>query len=149
MRRLTRTEIGIMAAGGGLMVCAACVVMLTTLVEPSSWTQAVQWVQPWAFLLGAVMYVVMQQRERYTGGSMVIRRLKGIQLLSGISLIVAGLLMVENFYHFVQPFFVHDIDSYYTYLRVVHNNWVVAVLIGAMLQMYTSHRLSSELDKES
>ena len=39
--------------------------------------------------------------------------------------------------------------SYFLYVRIVHNNWVVLVLIGAILQMYTTHRIASEIEKES
>lgn len=138
-----------MAVGGALMVVATFSIMLTTLMEPSTFTTAQQWVQPWAFLVGAIGYVAGQRMKGYEGNSMVVRRLRGIQLLSDICFIVAGLLMIENFYHFVQPFVVSDMNSYFTYLQIVHNNWVVLLLIAAILQMYTTHRIGAELQKDS
>jgi len=35
------------------------------------------------------------------------------------------------------------------YLNYVHNNWIVVLLIAAALQLYTSFRIGSELEKEA
>lgn len=138
-----------MMLGGGMMVVAAGLSMVATLMSDQGWAQSMQMIVPWFFLIGAILFVAMQRMQVVTTDKLTLRRLFSIQFLSGISLIIAGLLMVENYYHFVQPLVVSDINSYFTYLQVVHNNWVVFMLIGAMLQMYTAHRISSELNKES
>ena len=35
------------------------------------------------------------------------------------------------------------------YLQYVNNNWVVVLLVAAVLQLYTTYRISSELEKEA
>lgn len=131
------------------MVVAAALTMATTLMPEASWTIMMGKIAPWMFLVGAMTYVTIQRLQQYSGSNMTLRRLCSIQFLSGIFLIGAGLLLVENTYHFLLPLVVNDINSYYTYVQFVHNNWVVAMLIAAVLQMYTAHRISSEMQKES
>lgn len=40
-------------------------------------------------------------------------------------------------------------DGYNYYVTYVHNNWVLLLLVAAMLEIYTTHRISSELAKEA
>jgi hypothetical protein len=35
------------------------------------------------------------------------------------------------------------------YIKYVHNNWIIILLVAAILQLYTSHRIANELEKES
>ena len=149
MRQLTKKETMIMLGGGILMVLSAGIMMATTLMSEAAWAESAVLIVPWLFLIGAVSYVTMQRMQTYSGSSLTMRRLRSIQFISGILLILAGLFMLENYYHFVQPLVVSDINSYFTYLQVVHNNWVVLILIAAILQMYTAHRISYEMQKES
>ena len=72
-------------------------------------------------------------------------RLLSIRFLSGICFIVSGLFMVEQYNGFLKPVLVSDINSYMLYMQIVHNNWVVLLLIGSLLQLYTSYRLSAEI----
>lgn len=138
-----------MLVGGTMMVISTGVMMAATLNMETAWAPVATKAVPWVFLMGALMFVVIQRMQTYSGKEMVIIRLRSIQFLSGICFVLAGMLMIENYYHFVQPLVVKTMDSYFTYLQVVHNNWVVLMLIGAVLQMYTAHRLSSELNKNS
>jgi len=39
--------------------------------------------------------------------------------------------------------------SHISYLQYVYNKWVVTLLIAAILQLYTTHRISQELEKEA
>ena len=39
--------------------------------------------------------------------------------------------------------------GYNAYLTYIHNNWVVLLLVAAMLELYSTHRISNELDKEA
>jgi len=149
MRQLTPTETYIMLGGGLLMVLAAGITMMSTLLADASWTQTAVLVTPWLFLVGALAFVAMQRLQTYKGQSITIRRLRSIQFLSGICLLLAGLFMVENYYHIVEGLVVSDLNSYFTYVQIVHNNWVVLMLVGAILQMYTAHRITYELKKES
>ena len=55
--------------------------------------------------------------------------------------------MVENAYHVVFPLFAKTINGYTSYVKYIHNNWVVTLLVAAVLQLYSTHRISSELQK--
>lgn len=149
MKQLNRTQIILMFAGGFTMVVCAALVMALTLYADSQLAVTVLKIVPWFFIAGAILFTIMQHAQRYEGRSLTIMRLKGIQSLSGLCFVAAGLLMAENFCRIVEPYVVNDLDSYLMYCQIVKNNWVVATLIGAILQIYTTHRLTSELEKES
>lgn len=70
-------------------------------------------------------------------------------VMGDILFIVAAILLVENVFHLVFPFFAKTIDGYNAYVHYIHNNWVVALLIAAIFEMYTTHRISYELNKET
>lgn len=138
-----------MLCGGMLMVVCSGMLMAATLLSTSVWAAVTRLAAPWGFLLGAVLYVCMQRALRtQPGESLALRRLGSLQLLAGLCFVLAGVVMIEQFWQFLQPLVVSDIDSYRTYLRVVRNNWVVLLLVGALLQMYTTHRIASELKKK-
>ena len=101
----------------------------------------------WIFLVGAVLFSAMQTRQTYSGTSLVIRRLKRIQLLSGILFILTGILMADTAVHFLLPLFKGE-GGYISYITYIYNKWVIALLIAAVLEVYTTHRLSHELEKE-
>lgn len=104
-------------------------------------------VASWIFLVGAVLFSAMQTRQTYFGTSLVIRRLKRIQLLSGILFILTGILMADTAVHFLLPLFKGE-GGYISYITYIYNKWVIALLIAAVLEVYTTHRLSHELEKE-
>lgn len=107
------------------------------------------WVAPWVFLPGAMAFSAMQARQRYTGRSFVIRRLRRMMLAADVLFVVAALMLLENNYGFLLPLFtsfgVSGVAGYYQY--VAHNNWVVVLLIAAVIELYTTHRISGELAK--
>ena len=39
--------------------------------------------------------------------------------------------------------------NYLIHLQYVHNNWVIILLIAAILQLYSTHRIDRELNKEA
>jgi len=39
--------------------------------------------------------------------------------------------------------------DYLSYIKYVHNNWIVVLLVAAILQLYTSHRIANEMEKEA
>ena len=102
----------------------------------------------WVMLVGALAFVLMQSRQRYEGTSQAIRRLRKIMTIAGLGFIIAGLFMVEDSYMFFRPVFSNTVESYTTYVNIFHHNWVILLLISAILEMYTSHRISYELKKE-
>jgi hypothetical protein len=97
---------------------------------------------PYIYAIGAICYVSMQMLQRYEGSNLTIRRLRRIMLLSDILLLFVAVLM------FASQGNALGLDWIY-YLNYVHNNWIVVLLIAAALQLYTSFRIGSELEKEA
>ena len=128
MRQLSKWESYVMLLGGLLMVIGAGANVLFC-----SWA-------PYVFAPGALLFVAMQLRQRYEGRDFTIRRLRRIQIISNVLFLLAGLLMIVNQANFL------PIDQLY-YIKYVHNNWVVVLLVAAVLQLYTGHRIASELEK--
>ena len=130
MRQLSKWESYVMLLGGLLMVIGAGANLLFC-----SWA-------PYVFAPGALLFVAMQLRQRYEGRDFTIRRLRRIQIISNVLFLLAGLLMIANQANFL------PIDQLY-YIKYVHNNWVVVLLVAAVLQLYTGHRIASELEKDT
>lgn len=135
----------LMLTGAALMVAGAVLVMCAVLVMQEEHRTLTLAVAPWAFLAGTVVYVLVQRLEAEKSASLTVNRLLSIRFLSGICFIVSGLFMVEQYNGFLKPVVVSDISSYMLYMQIVHNNWVVLLLIGSLLQLYTSYRLSAEI----
>ena len=120
--------------GGVLMVIGAgCFVLM--------WQQRVAC---WAFLLGAILFGTMQMMQTYEGGSTTIRRLKRIMTLADLFFVFAGILMVDHVHHFILPV----LSDYVSYYQYVYNKWVILLLVAAFLEVYTIHRIGTELNKE-
>ena len=130
MRQLSKWENYVMLLGGLLMVVGAGANVLFC-----SWA-------PYVFAPGALLFVAMQLRQRYEGRDFTIRRLRRIQIISNVLFLLAGLLMIANQSNFL------PIDQL-NYIKYVHNNWVVVLLVAAVLQLYTGHRIANELDKDT
>ncbi|MDE6002964.1 MAG: hypothetical protein K2G76_05655 [Prevotella sp.] len=130
MRQLSRLETSLLLAGGLLMVIGAGATMLL-----QSWAALV-------FAPGALLFAAMQMRQTYEGTNFVVRRLRHIMLLSDVLFLLAALLMLANQHNFLGL-------SQLTYIKYVHNNWIVVLLVAAVLQLYTSHRIANELEKEA
>ncbi len=77
------------------------------------------------FLSAAVLLFVTQFFLRERGGGVALRRLVVQQQLGGIALVVAGVLM-------------------FTHTR---NEWIVAMFVGALLELYTAYRIPQEMKK--
>ncbi len=134
MKKLNKLQSIVFLLGGVLMVIgAACFSLL--------WQQDVVC---WVFLAGAAMFSTMQLMQTYDGRSFVVQRLKRIMNLADLLFVVAGILMVDTAYQFLRSMF----DSYDTYFSWLYNKWVVVLLIAAVLEMYTMHRIDHELGKE-
>lgn len=135
----------LMLTGAALMVAGAVLVMCAVFVMQEEHRTLTLAVAPWAFLAGTVVYVLVQRLQAEKSASLTVNRLLSIRFLSGICFIVSGLFMVEQYNGFLKPVLVSDISSYMLYMQIVHNNWVVLLLIGSLLQLYTSYRLSAEI----
>ncbi len=129
MKELSKIESGILLVGAILMVIGSCAAVLGQL-----WS-------PWLFAMGVVMFVLMQFKQSYEGNSLTIRRLRTILIFSDIMFIAAAFLMFANQTNFLGLSQIH-------YVQYIHNNWVIALLIAAILQLYATHRLGTELKKE-
>ncbi|MBR4925281.1 MAG: hypothetical protein IKZ61_05955 [Prevotella sp.] len=138
MRQLTKTESVIMVVGAALMAVAA-VMFVFAIRKPAAWIM----------LAGTGAFVAMQMRQTYQGKNITIRRLRSIMTVGNIFFVIAALLMVENAYQFLLPKFMENgIEGYNAYVHYIHNNWVIALLVGSLIELYTTHRISSELKKE-
>lgn len=110
----------------------------------------VQAVAPWLFAAGAVAFVSMQLQQTYDGRNITVRRLRRIMIMGDMFFLLSAVLMIENSYHFLLPLFLKYLENgYYQYVTYVHNNWVVTLLVAAMVEIYATHRISNELDKEA
>lgn len=138
MKELSKTQFAIFAMGGILMAvgagCMALGFMVPKLVGVTSWL----------FLLGTVLFSVTQATQVYEGNNLTIRRLKNIQYFADLCFILSGISMVDT----VHGLFIDLFDNQVAYLTYVYNKWVVFLLIAAILELYTVHRISNELKKE-
>ena len=134
MRQLSKTQSLVFLVGGVLMtIGAGCSAML--------WHSEIFC---WVYILGSVLFVAMQVQQRYDGQNHAIRRLRKIMLLSDVFFLLAGLSMADTAYLFSRQFL-----STVTYIQYVYHKWVMLLLVAAILQLYTTHRISNELEKES
>lgn len=81
----------------------------------------------WLFIGGALLFGCAQLADKYTGDSFVVRRLRRQQMLASLLLVATGVLM----------------------LTLSHNEWVVCLLVAAVIELYTSFRIPHELEKAS
>lgn len=134
MKQLNRFQSILFAIGGMLMVIGAGYFAFM-------WQQQVVC---WLFLAGASMFTLMQSMQTYEGSNFVIRRLKRIQAVANIFFMLAGILMVDTAYMFFRPLF----NSSIAYIDFLYNKWVVLLLIAAFLEIYSMHRIDSEMKKD-
>ncbi|WP_025882213.1 hypothetical protein [Segatella baroniae] len=134
MKELTLIQRIVFLVGGALMVVGAGTYVFM-------WHQQVF---GWIFLLGAFLFSTVQFMQTYSGASMTVKRLKRIMNLANLLFVLAGLLMVDNAFGVLRPLFSDVTD----YLNYVYNKWVLLLLIAALLELYTTHRISSELGKD-
>lgn len=130
MRQMSKTETLLLLLGGVLMVIGS-----GASVFMQSWA-------PYVFAPGALLFAAMQMRQTYDGKSFTIRRLRRIMLISDVLFLLAALMMFANQANFL------GLDLL-IYIKYVHNNWIVVLLVAAILQLYASHRIANELEKES
>lgn len=135
MKQLNTIQSALFLLGGVLMVIGAgCFVFMF-----------VQQIACWIFLVGALLFAAMQVNQTYEGQNLTIKRLKKIMTFADIFFVLAGLLMVDSANMWLRYYF-SDIT---TYLNLVYNKWVLLLLAAAILEMYSMHRIASELKKEN
>ena len=130
MKQLNKTQTIIYLLGATLMTIGAGISLL-------AWSWA-----PYIYSVGALGFASMQMLQRYEGSNFVIRRLRRILIISDMLFLVAALLMFANEGNFLGI-------QYLSYIKYVHNNWIVVLLVAAILQLYASHRIANELEKDA
>ena len=95
------------------------------------------------FLIGAICFGGVQMMERYDTSNLTIRRLRSIQIVADCLFILSGLLMIDSHYLILKLLF----GNYSDYIQYLFNKWVITLLVAAILEIYTTHRLSSEMKK--
>ena len=130
MRQLSRVESIIFTIGAVLLVAGAAMGLL--------WRDVATYV----FAVGAVCFTSMQMLQRYEGDNFTIRRLRRIMLLSDVLILASAVLMFAGNGN---PLGLDQI----TYIYYIRGNWVVLLLLAAVLQLYTTYRISSELEQEA
>ena len=130
MRQLNKIQTLIFLVGALLMVVGAGASVL-------AWKLA-----PYVFAVGAIAFTSMQLLQRYEGTNFVIRRLRRMSILSDFLFLISALLMFANMGN---VFGLSQID----YITYIYNKWVLTLLIAAILQLYSTHRIDRELAKEA
>jgi hypothetical protein len=130
MKQLNKIQLIIYLLGATLMAIGAGISIL-------GW-----WIAPYVYCVGALCFASMQMLQRYEGTNFTIRRLRRIMLTSDVLFMLAGVLMLSNGHNVFGL-------SYITYMEYVYNKWIVVLLIAAILQLYSIHRLDQELAKEA
>ena len=129
MKQLSKTQTLIFVVGALLMVIGAGASLL-------AWSPA-----PYVFAVGAIAFTSMQFLQRYEGSNFVIRRLRGIMLMSDCLFLLSALLMFASMGNVFGL-------SQVNYITYIYNKWVLTLLIAAILQLYSTHRIDNELTKE-
>ena len=129
MNQLNKTQNIIFLVGGLMMVIGAGASLF-------AWSWA-----PYLYAIGAICFTAMQMLQRYEGKNFTIRRLRRMMLISDLLFLLAALLMFANMGNFLH---LSQVD----YVQYVYNKWVIVLLIAAILQLYSSHRIGHELEKE-
>jgi hypothetical protein len=139
MKQLNKWQSIVLMCGGALMVVGAGMAVFGRLATGG-----------WLFLVGSLLFGAMQWQQTYEGKSVVVRRLRRIMLTADALLVVGGLDMLESSYGVARQWFLDNVhNGSMTYITYIYNKWVVLLLIGAILQVYTTQRISHELDKEA
>lgn len=81
---------------------------------------------PYVYIVGSFMFGAMQMLDRYTGCNFMLRRLRRQQILGAIALMLTGILM----------------------LTCKQNEWILCMLVGCLMELYTAFRIPQELEKE-
>ena len=130
MKQLNKIENVIFLAGAVLMVVGSGANIFMKM-----WA-------PYVFATGSLAFVLMQLKQSYEGRNIVIRRLRRIMIASDMFFLASALLMFANQNN------IFGLDRL-TYIKYIHNNWVVTLLVASILQLYSTHRIGRELDKET
>lgn len=88
------------------------------------------------YTLGVLMYTTMQMLARYDGSSITLLRLRRQQLFSDLCFLLSAAAMMTQVLRFMPEW-------------LMMNSWIMLLVVGCVMQVYTAFRIPSELDKES
>ena len=132
MRQLNKLQTIIFLSGAVLMVIGAGTYVF------SAWAASAV-----VFAIGAIAFASMQLMQTYEGNNISLRRLRRIMSIGDVMFILSS-------FRFLLPLFTNYFSNgYYYYVTYINNNWVVLLLIAAILEIYTTHRISNELKKDN
>ena len=97
---------------------------------------------PYVFAAGSLAFALMQLKQRYEGPNFTVRRLRRRMVISDVLFLLTALFMLADHLPLLPI-------NYLIHLQYVHNNWVIILLIAAILQLYSTHRIDRELNKEA
>ncbi|MBP5381547.1 MAG: DUF4369 domain-containing protein [Bacteroidaceae bacterium] len=117
MKKLSKTENLVFRTGALLMIAGAVSYL------------AGGWIPVALYVVGVLMFVSMQARAGYEGNDFVIVRLRRQQMFGAAVLVLSAVAMVAQ-------------QLGHTIVR--YNEWVICLLIGAVIQLYTAFRLPSD-----
>jgi len=132
IRKLNKWQSAVMTVGAVLLVVGAVMYVLMLFRGVASWLT----------LVGALAFGAMQCLQTYKGTSITMHRLRTIQIIAALMIVLAALMMIQD------TFMLLPLPWQYQ-VQWVHNNWVVAMLAGALLEFYTTLRMQHELEKEA
>ena len=126
---------------GGILLLAGAAVHIT------GWEYASM-----LFAVGTVLFVTGQFSDRYEGDDIVIKRLRGQQLLGCVFLVLTAVLMFSGPFH-ESILMNRDMNpKVRTFLLELtrRNNWIVTLTVAALFELYPAFRIESrykELDR--
>lgn len=93
-----------------------------------------QWAAYVVYGVGVLMFVPMQLMQRYEGSNFILRRLRRMQIISDVLFLLTGILMYLNGKFILNMY--------------IRNEWMLALTVATILQLYTAFRIPAELDKD-
>jgi len=86
----------------------------------------------WIYAVGAMFFCLMQLKAEYLGHDFTLKRLRRQQLFSCACFLLTAVCMSMQTYH---------------YGFAISNEWILPLIIGAILQLYAAWRIPQELEK--
>lgn len=105
----------------GIFVAGACLLLTGAASYITGWA-----LSPYIYAIGAVLVAAIQFVSGYQGNNFTIKRLRRQQIFAAVLLLLTALFM----------FTTHG------------NEWIVSLTVAAVLELYSSLRISHEEEKE-
>ena len=93
-----------------------------------------QWAAYVVYGVGVLRFVPMQLMQRYEGSNFILRRLRRMQIISDVLFLLTGMLMYLNGKFIINMY--------------IRNEWMLALTVATILQLYTAVRIPADLDKD-